>query len=169
MYREQSGRFRATEAAVAAYREALKEYTRERVPLDWAMTQTTSGSAVEVGRAGERNSATGSSGRGISRGAEGADARTCAAAMGDDAEQPWGCADEAWGSGRAERRNWKQRSRHIARPEGYTRERVPAGLGDDARTTWDCADEFGGRESERRNWKQAVAAISRGAEGATRR
>ena len=22
-----------------AYREALKEYTRERVPLDWAMTQ----------------------------------------------------------------------------------------------------------------------------------
>ena len=27
------------EEAVAAYREALKERTRERVPLDWAMTQ----------------------------------------------------------------------------------------------------------------------------------
>ncbi len=26
------------EEAVAAYREALKERTRERVPLDWAMT-----------------------------------------------------------------------------------------------------------------------------------
>ena len=27
------------EEAVAAYRDALKEWTRERVPLDWAMTQ----------------------------------------------------------------------------------------------------------------------------------
>jgi len=27
------------ENAVEAYREALKEHTRERVPLDWAMTQ----------------------------------------------------------------------------------------------------------------------------------
>jgi hypothetical protein len=27
------------EEAVLAYREALKEYTRERVPLDWAMTR----------------------------------------------------------------------------------------------------------------------------------
>jgi hypothetical protein len=27
------------EEAVAAYREALKEWTRERVPLDWAGTQ----------------------------------------------------------------------------------------------------------------------------------
>jgi hypothetical protein len=26
------------EEAVLAYREALKEYTRERVPLDWAST-----------------------------------------------------------------------------------------------------------------------------------
>jgi hypothetical protein len=28
------------EEAVAAYREALTEYTRERVPLDWAGTRT---------------------------------------------------------------------------------------------------------------------------------
>jgi len=27
------------EEAVVAYREALKELTRERVPLDWAVTQ----------------------------------------------------------------------------------------------------------------------------------
>ena len=32
--------------AVAAYREALKEYTRERVPLDWAMTQMNLGNAL---------------------------------------------------------------------------------------------------------------------------
>jgi hypothetical protein len=32
--------------AVAACREALKEYTRERVPLDWAMTQNSLGNAL---------------------------------------------------------------------------------------------------------------------------
>jgi tetratricopeptide (TPR) repeat protein len=34
------------EEAVAAYREALKEQTRERVPLDWAMTQTNLGNTL---------------------------------------------------------------------------------------------------------------------------
>jgi hypothetical protein len=32
--------------AVVAYREALKERTRERVPLDWAMTQNNLGAAL---------------------------------------------------------------------------------------------------------------------------
>jgi hypothetical protein len=30
---------------IAVYRAALKEYTRERVPLDWAMTQVNLGNA----------------------------------------------------------------------------------------------------------------------------
>jgi hypothetical protein len=34
------------EEAVATFREALKERTRERVPLDWAMTQTNLGAAL---------------------------------------------------------------------------------------------------------------------------
>jgi tetratricopeptide (TPR) repeat protein len=34
------------EEAVAAYQAALQEYTRERVPLDWAMTQDNLGSAL---------------------------------------------------------------------------------------------------------------------------
>jgi tetratricopeptide (TPR) repeat protein len=34
------------EEAVVAYREALKEYARERVPLDWAMTQNNLGNAL---------------------------------------------------------------------------------------------------------------------------
>ena len=34
--------------AIAAYREALKERTRERVPLDWAMTQNNLGSALQI-------------------------------------------------------------------------------------------------------------------------
>ena len=34
--------------AVAAYREALKELTRERVPLDWAQTQDNLGNALST-------------------------------------------------------------------------------------------------------------------------
>ena len=33
------------EEAVIAHRDALKEYTRERVPLQWAMTQNNLGTA----------------------------------------------------------------------------------------------------------------------------
>ncbi|MCA8902945.1 MAG: hypothetical protein KDA53_17030, partial [Hyphomonas sp.] len=42
--------------AIAAYREALKEYTRERVPLDWAMTQNNLGNALAtLGTRGDDN------------------------------------------------------------------------------------------------------------------
>jgi tetratricopeptide (TPR) repeat protein len=44
------------EEAVAAHRDALKERTRERVPLDWATTQTNLGAAL--GALGERESGT---------------------------------------------------------------------------------------------------------------
>jgi tetratricopeptide (TPR) repeat protein len=45
------------EEAVAVHREALKEYTRERAPLDWAMTQNNLGIALRA--SGERESGTG--------------------------------------------------------------------------------------------------------------
>jgi tetratricopeptide (TPR) repeat protein len=45
------------EEAVSAYREALKERTRARVPLGWAMTQNNLGNALV--RLGERESGTG--------------------------------------------------------------------------------------------------------------
>ena len=38
------------EEAVAAYRAALEERTRERVPLDWAATQNNLGLALAVSR-----------------------------------------------------------------------------------------------------------------------
>lgn len=44
------------EEAVAAYRLALEEWTRERVPLDWAMTQNNLGAALRV--LGKRESGT---------------------------------------------------------------------------------------------------------------
>ncbi len=53
---EQRGRQDWLEQAVAAYGEALKEYTRERVPLDWAMIQNNLGNALR--RLGERESGT---------------------------------------------------------------------------------------------------------------
>ncbi len=44
------------EEALAAFRAALEEWTRERVPLDWAATQNNLGNALE--RLGERESGT---------------------------------------------------------------------------------------------------------------
>jgi tetratricopeptide (TPR) repeat protein len=44
------------EQAVAAYRAALEEWTRERVPLDWAVTQNNLGNALAL--LGERESGT---------------------------------------------------------------------------------------------------------------
>ena len=76
------------EEAVAAYREALQEWTRERVPLDWATTQNNLGTALST--LGERESGTarlGGGGCGLSRGASGMDAREGPAGLGHDAEQ----------------------------------------------------------------------------------
>ncbi len=36
------------EEAIAAYRAALEEQTRERVPLDWAATQNNLGNALQA-------------------------------------------------------------------------------------------------------------------------
>jgi tetratricopeptide (TPR) repeat protein len=44
------------EQAVSAYRDALKERTRERVPFDWAATQNNLGTALRM--LGERESST---------------------------------------------------------------------------------------------------------------
>lgn len=45
---EQSGKNEPLTEAVVAYRAALQEYTRERVPLQWAMTQTNLGNALRT-------------------------------------------------------------------------------------------------------------------------
>ncbi len=47
---------RGWEEAVVAYRAALEERTRERVPLDWAATQNNLGYALQT--LGERESGT---------------------------------------------------------------------------------------------------------------
>jgi tetratricopeptide (TPR) repeat protein len=55
-YGEQRGDSAALQEAVVAYREALKERIRERVPLDWAATQNNLGTALST--LGERESGT---------------------------------------------------------------------------------------------------------------
>ena len=55
-YGEQSGEEQPLQDAVTAYREALKERTREKVPLDWAVTQNNLGTALQ--RLGEREADT---------------------------------------------------------------------------------------------------------------
>ena len=53
---EQAGRNEALVEAIAQYRELLSHYTREKVPLDWAMTQNNLGNALS--RLGQRESGT---------------------------------------------------------------------------------------------------------------
>ena len=53
---DQSGQNAPLQEAVDAYRAALQELTRERVPLDWAVTQNNLGNALS--RLGERESGT---------------------------------------------------------------------------------------------------------------
>jgi hypothetical protein len=53
---EQTGRNEPLEEAVGTYHEVLQEWTRERGPLQWAMTQTNLGNALW--RLGERESGT---------------------------------------------------------------------------------------------------------------
>jgi tetratricopeptide (TPR) repeat protein len=56
IYGEQAGTRQPLEEAVATFQEALKERTRDRVPLDWAQTQTALGDALW--RLGEREAGT---------------------------------------------------------------------------------------------------------------
>ncbi len=80
---DQSGENGALQDAVTAYREALKQRTRERVPLDWATTQNGLGNALRA--LGERESGTETAhagGRRLPRGAEGKDTRARSAQLG---------------------------------------------------------------------------------------
>jgi len=56
LHGEREGGTAKLEQAVAAFREALKERTREHVPLDWASTQSNLGFTFM--RLGERESET---------------------------------------------------------------------------------------------------------------
>jgi tetratricopeptide (TPR) repeat protein len=84
--------------AVAACRAALKEQTRERVPLHWAATQYNLGNALW--RLGERERGTGKLEEAVAAYREALKEHTRERArVGDDAEQSRCCALYAWGAG----------------------------------------------------------------------
>src|SRR5271166_2757014 len=87
--------FGSDREAVAAYREALKERTRERAPLDWATTQNNFGTALAT--LGERESGTGKLEEAVAAYREALKewTRERAAPMGDDANESRHCARNA--------------------------------------------------------------------------
>ncbi len=115
------------EEAVAAFREALKEQTRERVPLEWAATQNNLGNALT--RLGERESGTGKLEQAVAAYREALKEWTrerAPAPMGGDAEQSRQCA--LYARGARERDGASSIEAVAAYREAlkeYTRERVP--------------------------------------------
>ena len=112
--------------AVAAYRAALQERTRERVPLDWAVTQNNLGAALAT--LGERESGTARLEEAVAAYRAALEERTRERVPLDWAVTQITSAPRSGrsGSGRAARRGWRRRSPPTAPPwRSSTRERVP--------------------------------------------
>ena len=150
------------EQAVEAYRAALEEYTRERVPLDWAMTQNNLGNALQaLGKRGKRHGAPRTGRGGLSCGARRVHPRACAARLGYDAEQPRRRPSNA---GRARKRHGAPRSGREGLSCGARRAHPrarTARLGHDAETTsatpfklW--ASGKAARRASNRPWRPIV-------------
>ena len=122
------------EEAVAAYRAALEERTRARVPLDWAGTQNNLGSALAT--LGERESGTARLEEAVAAYRAALEERTRARVPLEWAgtqHEPRRRAPERSASARAGRRGWRRRSPPIGRRwKNATRARVPLRLGRDA-------------------------------------
>ena len=164
----------ALRSSIEIYRRALEERTRDRVPLDWARTQMNLGTALESAwRARERDGAAGGGGRGLSGGAGGKDARSRAARLGDDADEPRHRAVDAW---RARERDGAAGGggRGVSRGAGGKDARSRAApMGDDAdeprhraSDAWrarerDGAAGGGGRRPIARRWRKGRAIACR--------
>ena len=104
------------EEAVAAYRAALEEHTRARVPLEWARTQQNLGNALQtLGDARERNGAAGGGGRGLPGGAGRTHSRARAARNGPRRSRTSVTRSGHSARARAERHGWRRRSRPTGR------------------------------------------------------
>ncbi len=142
-----------------ALREALKEWTRERVPLQWATTQN--GLGITFFRLGERESGSATfrrGGGGLSRSAEGIHARAGAAAMGHDAKQSRPCACEArrarYGTANLE----EAVAAYREALKEWTRERAPLQWAMTQNNLGLALETLGERESGAAKLEEAVAA-----------
>ena len=146
------------EEAVAAYRVALTEQTRERVPLAWAMTQLGLGSALRgsaSGRAARRGWRRRSP---LSRGADRADARARAAPVGEDAARSRQRAAEARRAGERHRAAGGGGRRLSRSATERTRERVPLQWAETQISLGNALESLGERESGTARLEEAVAA-----------
>ncbi len=157
------------EEAVVAYRARLEEYSRERVPLDWAATQNNLGTALWI--LGGRESGTARLEEavvGLSRGAGGIHPRARAARLGDDADQSRHRALDARGARERAARLEEAVVAYRAALEERTRERVAARLGDDAEQSRHRAPDARGRERGTARLEEAVVAYRAALEERTR-
>ena len=148
------------EEAVAAFRAALEERTRERVPLDWAATQTNLGAALASSGSGRAGRAARGGGRGLSRGAGGIDARAGSARLGGDAETISATALETLG----ERESGTERLEEAVAAyrealKEWTRERVPLDWAATQNNLGTALVRLGERESGTERLEEAVAAF----------
>ena len=113
------------EHSATAYRPALEENTRERFPLDWAMTQKNLGTALRHSGSARAAPARLEQAVNAPRRARGVDPRARPARLGEDADEPRQRTLEGSASARADGAARAGGRRLPRRPGGATRERVP--------------------------------------------
>ena len=152
------------EEAVAAYRAALEERTRERVPLDWAATQNNLGNALsDARRARERHGAAGGGGRRpIARRWRKGPASACRS-TGRMTQNNLGNALSTLGERESGTARLEEAVDGLSRGAGGMDPRARAArLGDDAEQSRQCAfGHSGSARAARRGWRRRWPPIAR--------
>jgi len=156
---EQSGELAPLLEAIWAYREALKERTRERVPLQWAVTQNNLGAALQA--LGERESGTEKLEEAVAAFREALKERTR-----ERVPLQWAATQNNLGAALAtlgERESGTERleeavAAYRAALEEYTRERVPLQWAATQNNLGNALATLGERESGTERLEEAVAA-----------
>jgi len=166
--RRESGTARLEEA-VTAYRAALEERTRERVPLDWAATQMNLGNALET--LGERESGTARLEAAVAAYRAALEERTRERVPLDWAATQMGLGNALWDLGEREigtPRLEEAVAAYRAALEGYTRERAPPEWAATQMGLGNALSTLGERESGTARLEEAVAAYRAALEETTR-
>src|SRR6516162_3209022 len=157
------------EEAVSAYREALEEYTRERVPLQWATTQNNLGLALL--RLGERESSTARLEEAVTAYREALEERTRERVPLDWAMTQSNLGVALWRLGERESSTARLEEAVTAYREAleeYTRERVPLQWAMTQNNLGIALSRLGGRESSTARLEEAVTAYREALEEYTR-
>jgi exonuclease VII small subunit len=157
------------EEAVAAYRAALQEWTRERVPLDWAMTQNNLGLALWT--LGERESGTARLEEAVAAYRAALEERTRARVPLDWAATQNNLGLALWTLGERESgpaRLEEAVAAYRAALEEFTRERVPLDWATTQNNLGNALWTLGERESGTARLEEAVAAYRAALEEFTR-